>query len=151
VFTLIASLSWLYLADIKALLSGGLSRGSISVELPSDPPPLDAQQIPALPSSEVKIAQVEAAAPKPEPTKLGRRDLSAEQIRLIVTTKADIYVLDQSHQERLLCSGSMVCDVPLDRDVVVRAEGYYERPLYRLELSEHRGSEWMLNLVKTNR
>lgn len=152
VFCLIAGLSWVYLPQIKAVLSGHVSLSSFqdADELPQGLPPVDTNQVPALPQSNQAINRVQATEPALQDTR-GRSELSPEAIRLIVTTKANVFVLDQRQNEQLLCEGSMVCDVPLNRDVIVRAEGYYERPLYRLELSEHRGSEWMLNLVKTNR
>ena len=65
--------------------------------------------------------------------------------------KPKVFLIEPGQGEALLCSGSMVCDIPPDRDVVVRAEGYYERPLYKQELSPHQGQDWTLNLVKMDR
>jgi len=159
VFLLIATLSWLSLPQLKRLLSRP-SEGPNSQARAEPLPDIDSGRVPALP----RVARAERAPSASKAKSLSGSSGQGEverastasaqtRVRLIIMTKAKpkVFLIEPGQGEALLCSGSMVCDIPPDRDVVVRAEGYYERPLYKQELSPHQGQDWTLNLVKMDR
>jgi hypothetical protein len=74
--------------------------------------------------------------------------LSPHKTRLVFNTKANVYRVEQGIEGAPLCANTFVCDVPTHLELMVKAKGYYNRPLYQVEVSEHAGSEWGLKLIE---